>query len=225
VILSNKSARELYEELKQAPGRKRFGFGTRPALVNVDPQKAYTLPDEYVTAYETDPLQLQYVNALAAVSRSLGAPVVWTHVAYMESGEDCGVWGTRSDTPDSLQNVKVGSRRAEFDDRLEIDRVRDVVINKRMASAFHETHLGSLLTWHRVDTVIVTGGSTSGCVRATVVDGLSHGYRMIVPEECVADRHEGPHFGSLYDMAVKYADVLPVSEVLGVLREMTGSNL
>jgi nicotinamidase-related amidase len=97
------------------------------------------------------------------------------------------------------------------------------MINKRMASAFHETQLASLLVWHRVDTVIVTGGSTSGCVRATVVDGLSHGYRMIVPEECVADRHESPHFGSLYDMAVKYADVLPVGEVLGVLRGMTAA--
>jgi maleamate amidohydrolase len=224
MILSNLSARALYEELKQAPGRKRFGFGTRPALVNVDPQKAYTLPDEYVTAYQTDPLQLAYVNELARVCRSLGAPVVWTHVAYMESGEDCGVWGTRSDTPDSLQNVKVGSRRAEFDDRLEIDRVRDVIINKRMASAFHETHLPSLLTWHRVDTVIVTGGSTSGCVRATVVDSLSHGYRTIVPEECVADRHESPHYANLYDMAVKYADVLPVAEVMQALRGMPGSN-
>ncbi|HVY14005.1 MAG TPA: isochorismatase family protein [Rhodopila sp.] len=218
--LSDKSARVLYQELKASPGRRRFGFGSRPALVNVDLQKAYTLPGEYVTAYETDPRQLEYVNALAAACRGLGAPVVWTHVAYMASGEDCGVWGTRSDTPDSLQNVKVGSRRAEFDDRLAIDRERDVIINKRMASAFHETHLASLLTWHKVDTVIVTGGSTSGCVRATVVDSLSHGYRTIVPEECVADRHEGPHFANLYDMAVKYADVLPVAEVIAALRGM-----
>ena len=218
--LSSKSARELFEELKQSPARARFGFGRKVALVNVDPQKAYTLPDEFVTAYETDPNQMRYINELSALCRDLGAPVVWTHVAYMQSGEDCGVWGTRSDTPDSLQNVKAGSRRAEFDDRLEIDRERDVIINKRMASAFHETHLPSLLTWHKVDTVIVTGGSTSGCVRATVVDSLSHGYRTIVPEECVADRHESPHFANLYDMAVKYADVLPVAEVREALLRM-----
>jgi len=62
--------------------------------------------------------------------------------------------------------------------------------------------------------VIVTGGSTSGCVRATVVDSLSRSYRTIVPEECVADKHESPHFANLYDMALKYADVLPVREVL-----------
>ncbi len=218
--LSNKSSRTLYEELKQRPGRARFGFGRKVAIVNVDPQKAYTLPDEYVTAYETDPNQIRYINELSALCRDLGSPVVWTQVAYLPSGEDCGVWGTRTDTPDSLQNVKLGSRRAEFDDRLQIDAARDVVINKRMASAFHETNLPSLLIWHRVDTVIVTGGSTSGCVRATVVDSLSHGYRTIVPEECVADRHEGPHFANLYDMAVKYADVLPVDEVRAALLRM-----
>ena len=122
--------------------------------------------------------------------------------------------GTRTDTPDSLQNIKVGSRRAEFDDRLQIDRVRDVIVNKRYASVFHETNIGSIFTYHGVDTVIVTGGSTSGCVRATVVDSLSRSYRTIVPEECVADKHESPHFANLYDMALKYADVMPVREVL-----------
>ena len=144
-------------------------------------------------------------------------PVVWTYVAYMESGEDCGVWGTRTNTPDSLQNIKVDSRRSQFDDRLRVDRKRDIIVNKRMASAFFETHLASLLVWHKVDTVIVTGGSTSGCVRATVVDSLSSGYRTIVPEECVADKHESPHFANLYDMALKYADVLPVAEVIDYL--------
>ena len=136
----------------------------------------------------------------------------------MPSGEDCGVWGTRTDTPDSLQNVKLGSPRAKLDDRLRIDRGHDVVITKRMASAFLETNLASLLVWHRVDTVIVTGGSTSGCVRANVVDSVSHGYRTIVPEEWVADRHQSPHFANLYDLAVKSADVLPVAEVREALR-------
>jgi nicotinamidase-related amidase len=138
----------------------------------------------------------------------------------MDSGEDAGVWGTRTNTPDSLQNIKVGSRRAEFDDRLEVDRKRDILVNKRMASAFHETNLGSVFNFHGVDTVVVTGGSTSGCVRATVVDSLSRSYRTIVPEECVADKHESPHFANLYDMALKYADVLPVAEVLEHLKKL-----
>jgi len=214
---SRKTARELYETVKANPVRSRFGFGKKAALVNIDLQRAYTAVGEFPTAYETDPRQLEYVNQLAARARANGLPVVWTHVAYLPSGEDCGVWGTRTDTPDSLQNIKVGSRRAEFDERLEIDTERDVILIKRMASAFHETNLASLLTWHRIDTLILTGGSTSGCIRATAVDSLSHGYRTIVAEECVADKHEGPHFANLYDMQLKYADVVPVEEVLAYL--------
>jgi len=213
---SSMTARQMYEEVRARPGRARFGFGDKPAIVNVDLQCAYTRVGEFVTAYETHPRQLEYVNQLVALARERRLPVVWTYVAYLESAEDCGVWGTRSDTPDSLQNIKRGSRRAELDDRLVVD-PRDIVINKRMASAFFETHLASLLVWHKVDTVIVTGGSTSGCVRATVVDSLSSGYRTIVPEECVADKHESPHFANLYDMALKYADVLPVAEVIDYL--------
>src|SRR5690606_1248632 len=215
--LSSKAARELYEGIKQKPTRPRFGFGRKPALVNIDLQKSYTNVGEFATAYETDPKQLDYVNELADLFRANNLPVVWTFVGYMESGEDCGVWGTRSNTPDSLQNSKLGSRRSEFDDRLRVDQVRDVIINKRMASAFFETNLRSLMTWHGCDSVILTGGSTSGCVRATVVDALSCGYRVTVPEECVADKHESPHFANLYDIAIKYGDVVPVAEVIAHL--------
>ena len=212
--VSNQTARQLYEGIRANPTRARFGFGNRPALVNIDLQKAYTCVGEFPTAYVNHPQQLEYVNTLAGLFRANGWPVVWTYVAYMDSGEDCGVWGTRTNTPNSLQNIKVGSRRAEFDDQLAIDHRRDVIVNKRMASAFFETNLPSLFTFHRIDTVVVTGGSTSGCVRATVVDSLSRGYRTIVPEECVADKHESPHFANLYDMALKYADVVPVAEVV-----------
>jgi nicotinamidase-related amidase len=215
--LSDKTARQLYAELKAAPARAPFGFGVMPMLVNIDLQCAYTDTARFVTAYETDPRQVEHVNALARVCRRRGFPVVWTYVAYDADAADCGVWGTRTNTPDSLQNVKQGSPRAALDPRLEVDPAHDRVIRKRMASAFFETNLASLAVWHRVDTVIVTGGSTSGCVRATVVDGLSHGYRMIVPEECVADKHESPHFAALYDMSLKYADVLPVADVLAAL--------
>jgi nicotinamidase-related amidase len=217
---SDKSARQLFAEIKANPTRKRFGFGRTPALINVDLQKAYTCVGEFATAYETDPKQLEYVNALSQAFRDKGFPVVWTYVAYMDSGEDCGVWGTRTDTPDSLQNIKVGSRRSEFDDRLVIDRQRDIIVNKRMASAFFETNLGSIFNFHGVDTVVVTGGSTSGCVRATVVDSLQRSYRTIVPEECTADKHESPHFANLYDMGLKYADVLSIHETLEQLGQV-----
>jgi maleamate amidohydrolase len=183
VELSQKTARELFAELQATPGRRRYALGRRPALINVDLQKAYTLPDEFVTAYAGDEHQFEHVNALAAACRTAGLPVIWTYVAFDESGEDCGAFGSRDDTPDSQQNLKFGSRRAELDDRLVVDPVHDVILNKRMPSAFHETHL------------------------ATVVDALSRGYRVAVPIECVADRHESPHFANLYDMEVKYAAV------------------
>ena len=136
---SNLTSRQLYQAFKANPTRKRFGFGRKPALINIDLQKAYTCVGEFATAYETDPRQLEHVNTLAAEFRARGFPVVWTYVAYMDSGEDCGVWGTRTNTPDSLQNIKVGSRRSEFDDRLVIDHQRDIVINKRMASLVEPT--------------------------------------------------------------------------------------
>jgi nicotinamidase-related amidase len=138
-------------------------------------------------------------------------------VAYHDNAQDAGIWGTRTDTEDSLQNIKYGSERHEFDRRLEIDRNRDVIYDKRMPSAFFETALQSLLVWHQVDTVVVTGGSTSGCVRATAVDSLSRGYRTIVPVECVADKHESYHFANLTDLQIKYADVVNVAEVVDFL--------
>ncbi len=214
---SNKTAREIYLDVKANPARARFGFGKKAVLVNIDPQKAYTRTDLYKTAYETDPKQLEYINQLVEKFHSLNWPVVWTHVAYMDSAEDAGVWGQRTDTPDSLQNIKFDSERSEFDDRLKIDKVRDVIYLKKMPSAFFETQLQSLLVFHQVDTVILTGGSTSGCIRATGVDSLSRGYKTIVPEECVADKHESYHYANLTDLALKYCDVLEVKDVFSWL--------
>lgn len=210
---TTKTAKEIYLEVQANPARKRFGFGDKAILVNIDPQKAYTRTDLYKTAYETDPRQMEYINDLAKAFRAKSWPVVWTHVAYMKSGEDAGIWGTRTDTPDSLQNIKFDSERSEFDDRLEIDAVKDVIYLKKMPSAFFETQLQSLCVWHKVDTVILTGGSTSGCIRATAVESLSRGYRTIVPEECVADKHESYHYANLTDLSLKYADVVGVQEV------------
>ncbi len=217
MVESSETARQIFEKLITNSARKRFGFGKKAAIVNVDLQRAYTDLDTFVTAYETDPDQMTHINLISAMARELGWPVVWTHVAYHENAQDAGVWGTRTDTPDSLQNIEYGSERHEFDTRLEIDSSRDVIYDKRMPSAFFETALQSLLVWHKVDTIIVTGGSTSGCVRATAVDSLSRGYRTMVPIECVADKHESYHFANLTDLQIKYADVVKVAEVVDYL--------
>ena len=222
MVTSDKTARQIFEEVRANPARARFGFGEKLAIVNVDPQKSYTRPDLYKTAYITDPRQMEHIDAISNAARAKGLPVIWTHVAYMDNAADAGVWGTRTDTPDSLQNIKYGSERTELDDRLTIDPAVDAVYTKRMPSAFFETPLNSFLTWHKVDTVVVTGGSTSGCVRATAVDSLSYGYRTIVPEECVADKHESYHFANLTDLLIKYADVVPVSEVHDAIARYQG---
>ena len=222
MVLSEKTAREIFEEIRANPARKKFGFGERMAIVNVDPQKAYTRPDLFKTGYITDPQQMTHINDLSKALREKGLPVIWTHVAYMNNAADCGIWGTRTDTPDSLQNIKYGSQRAEFDDRLDIHRDLDAVYTKRMPSAFFETPLNSFLTFHKIDTVVVTGGSTSGCVRATAVDSLSHGYRTIVPIETTADKHESYHFANLTDLLIKYADVVDVKDVYDWIADYEG---
>lgn len=210
--LSDKTARQLYEEVKANPARAKFGFGKKAAMVNIDVQKAYTRTDLFKTAYENNPNQIQYMNEVAELVRALNWPVVWTYVAYVESGEDAGVWGTRTDTPDSLQNIKYGSERSEFDDRCDI-KDSDIIMDKKMPSPFFETNLQSLLVYHQIDTLLITGGSTSGCVRAMGVDSLSRGYRTTIIEECVADKHESYHFANLTDLLLKYCDVESVDTV------------
>ncbi|MEI9992520.1 MAG: isochorismatase family protein [Rhizomicrobium sp.] len=213
MIREDKTARQLFEEVMANSARKKFGFGRKLAIVNVDFQQAYTRIDLFKTAYETDPRQIEYVNTISRLARQKGMPVIWSRVAYKDDAGDAGVWGTRTDTPDSLQNIKYDSERHKFDSRCEID-PNDLQFTKRMPSAFFETQLASYLVWHQVDTVVVTGGSTSGCVRATAVESLSRGYRTIVPIETCADKHESYHFANLTDLQLKYADVEPVQAVI-----------
>lgn len=214
MVDDGRTAKQIFDEVMANPARKKFGFGEKLAIVNVDFQRAYTCIDEFTTAYETDPRQIDYVNAVSALARERGMPVIWTRVGYMAGGGDAGVWGTRNNTPDSLQNIQRGSRRWEFDPRCAVLEDKDAIYTKRMPSAFFETPLASWLTWHKVDTVVVTGGSTSGCVRATAVDSVSHGYRTIVPIECVADKNASYHYANLTDLQLKYADVEPVQTVI-----------
>ena len=213
MIREDRTARELFEAVMANPARNKFGFGEKLAIVNVDVQQAYTRIDMFKTAYETDPRQIEHINTISRLARARGMPVIWSRVAYKDDAADAGVWGTRTDTPDSLQNIRYDSERHAYDPRCEFGE-HDLHYTKRMPSAFFETPLASYLQFHRVDTVVVTGGSTSGCVRATAVDALSHGYRTIVPIETCADKHESYHFANLTDLQLKYADVEPVQTVI-----------
>jgi maleamate amidohydrolase len=217
VIPTDKTAKQIFRDYQANPRVHERGLGARAALLNIDLQRRYTDTGTFTSAYKGDARQFDAVNQLASAVRGQGLPVIWTYVAYLPSGEDAGLWSELSDNPMSLHKVGHDSPQAEIDPRLHVDEGHDIILHKRMASAFFETHLPSLLNWHRIDTLIVTGGATSGCVRGTVVDAMSYGYRVTVPEETVTDREESAHFASLYDIAMKYGDVKRVDDVLAAL--------
>ena len=159
---------------------------------------------------------IEHENRISALAHTAAMPVGWSPVGCAGDASDAGVWGTRTDTPDSLRNVKYGSDRHACDERCDIH-PGDTQFTKRMPSAFFETPLQSLLVWHRVDTMVVTGGSTSGCVCATAVDAPSRGYRTIVPIETTADEQASYRWANRTDLQLKYADVVPVQDVVDSL--------
>ena len=119
MVRDTRTAREIFEEVIGNPARRKFGFGSKLAIINVDVQQAYTRTDLFRTAYETDPDQIAHINRISALARAKGMPVIWSQVAYKADAGDAGVWGTRTDTEDSLQNIKYGSDRHLLDPRCE----------------------------------------------------------------------------------------------------------
>lgn len=214
MVSDARTSREIFDEIMADADRQRFGFGTKPAIINIDFQNCITCVESYKTAFETDPRQIDYVNELSQLAREKGFPVFWTQVAYMGKIADAGLWRSRTARAEAEDAFRFGARRLDFDERCEIDPSSDIIFEKRMPSAFFETPLQSTLVRHQIDTLIITGGTTSGCVRATAVESLSRGYHTIVPLETCADRHESFHYGSLADLQLKYADVEPVQSVL-----------
>ena len=194
-----------------------LGWGARPVVVAIDVCMAYLDPASPLYAGVEDARDA--IAELVAAARAAGVPVVWTKVEYEPGGADGGVFYRKVASLSVFQ--RGASDLGEFPaEAAPVEGER--VYTKQYPSAFFGTGLADRLHADGIDTVVLCGFSTSGCVRATVVDGLSCGYRMIVPEECVADKHESPHFANLYDMAVKYADVLPVAEVLAAIPRMEG---
>jgi maleamate amidohydrolase len=187
----------------------RIGFGRRPALLVVDFIKAYTTPGSPLYA----PAVVEAVRETAAVlalARAKGVPVFYTRVVYSRTGLDGGVFVRKVPL---LRALVEGEPLAAIVDELP-PAADDVVIVKQYASAFFGTALAPALTSLGVDTVILTGCSTSGCIRASAVDGMQYGFRVIVPRECVADRHPAPHEANLFDINAKYGDVVSKAEVL-----------
>jgi maleamate amidohydrolase len=193
----------------------RIGYGRRPALLVIDMQLGFTAPERSPLAGNLDS-QIAAINRLLAAARNSGTPIVFTVVAYDPNIEgDGGLWPQKAPT---LLTLKVGSDLVELDPRLRRE-PEDLLLVKKYASAFLGTPLASTLVSRSVDTVIVTGCTTSGCVRASVVDALSYGFRPIIPEEAVGDRAQEPHEANLFDMDSKYGDVVSLADALAYLEE------
>ncbi len=161
------------------------------------------------------------IQRLLAETRRAGFPVVFTTVSYGEG--DKAAAAAFIDKVPALLTLEAGSRWVEIDPRI-APRPSEPVLNKLFASAFFGTPLSSLLAAAGCDGVIVTGASTSGCVRATVVDALQHGYRPIVPADAVGDRNAAAHEANLRDIDAKYGDVVSLEETLGHLEEIAAAH-
>jgi len=157
------------------------------------------------------------IRKLLEAARRAGIPVAFTTVAYRES--DKLTAAAFIDKVPALLTLEAGSRWAEIDPRI-APRRSEPVLNKLFASGFYGTGLPSLLAAAGVDTLVITGASTSGCVRATAVDALQYGYRPVVPREAVGDRNPDAHEANLYDIDAKYGDVVPVEEALEYLERV-----
>lgn len=200
-------------------GQRAGGVGRRPALVIVDINNGFTDPASPLVCDLEDTVDA--IRRLLEAMRRADLPVVFTTVSYGEG--DKATAKAFIDKVPVLLTLEAGSRWVEIDQRI-APRPNEPVLNKLFASAFFGTPLASMLASHGCDSVIITGASTSGCVRATTVDALQHGYRPIVPREAVGDRDPAAHEASLYDIDLKYGDVVSLEECLGALEELAGAH-
>ena len=191
---------------------QRIGFGIRPALLIIDFIKGFSdLASPLAANLDKE---IASTRKMLVAARKLKLPIAFTTVEYDAGYRDAGVFIKK--VP-SLAVLKKGSVWVEVDDRLK-PRANEHVLIKKYASAFFGTSLASTLTAAGVDTLLIAGCTTSGCVRASAVDGCQHGFRTIVIEECVGDRAQGPHVANLFDINAKYGDVVSLAKTLAYLK-------
>lgn len=191
---------------------KRIGYGQSPALILIDFVQAYFDPG--CALYAGVESALESALRLQKAAREAGVPVIYTNVVYTPGGANGGRFWQKSMT---LQNFVAGSPMGNWPEGLSVDE-GELVISKQYPSAFFGTSLASTLTSMGIDTLIHTGLSTSGCVRATCVDCCSYGFIPIIVREAVGDRHSAPHEANLFDMDAKYGDVESEADVLRYLQ-------
>ena len=200
-------AKDLDENYRQAGFGRSLGQGVKACVLMVDFVRAYTDPASPLFA-DVDAARLACATLLAR-ARAAHVMIVHTNVQYEPGGLDGG-WFYRK-VP-ALRVFERGSPFGAFADGVE-PAAGEIVITKQYPSAFFATSLAPTLHMMGVDTVLICGLSTSGCVRASAVDAMQHGFRTIVVSDCVADRDPRPHAANLFDLAAKYADVIPSADI------------
>lgn len=194
-----------------------IGFGRRPALLMVDFIKAFTDAARPLGA----PLesQIHATNTLIKSARAKAVPLIFSTVAYDESGlQDAGIWALKQK---GIISLVANTDGPEIDSRLD-RKSDDIILPKKYASCFFGTDLVSRLVNRGVDTLIITGCTTSGCVRASAVDACQNGFRPIVVVEAVGDRSQLAHDQSLFDLNQKYADVVSLDTTLEYINALDG---
>lgn len=200
------------DELNKRGFAGRSGFGRAPALVIVDFVSAFTTPTHQLGSDVSE--EIAETNYLTRAFRHVGHPVIYTTIEY-ETAEEAAT-SNWSHKIAGVSSLFAGSADAAQDERLE-RLPTDPIIAKQYASAFFSTELHDLLQKSRVDTVVLAGCSTSGCVRATAVDACQYGYKAVICREAVADRHRDAHEQALIDVDLKYGDVLDRAEIMALL--------
>jgi maleamate amidohydrolase len=191
----------------------QLGFGDRAALLVVDFINGYLTPGSPLYAAPGVPAAVEATRPVLEAARAAGVPVIYTRVSYAPDGSDGGMFVRK--VP-ALLEVTEESPLSQIADQI-APLADEPVITKKFASAFFDTPLATILRDHGVDTIILVGCSTSGCIRATAVDGMQHGFRVVVPRECVGDRRPEPHEANLFDIQAKYGDVVNREDVLRYL--------
>ncbi|MEV6299982.1 isochorismatase family protein [Actinoplanes sp. NPDC051861] len=209
----------LMDDYSAAGFSRRLGWGSRPAVLLVDPALAYTSPSSPLFL-ETGPAAALSMAALASAARAAGVPVVWTTVRFAD--ESCSEAPLFAAKVPALKAFAAGNPLGGFAPPLE-PAPGEFVVVKHYASAFAGTSLAAWLASHSIDTLVVGGYSTSGCVRASALDALQHGFRPMVVREACADRAAAPHESNLFDLDAKYADVVTLAESLTRLSAGSGT--
>lgn len=201
---------ELTDNYAKAYGQKA-GFGKRPALLMIDFVEGYF--DQSCDLYADVDETLASAMRVREAAHAAGIPVILTNVVYHESTMDGGRFFEKAKP---LRYFVKGNAMGAWPKGL-IPRDDELIISKQYPSAFFGTSLASTLTAMGIDNVILTGLTTSGCVRASCVDSMSHGFITTIVRNAVGDRHDGPHEANLFDMEAKYADVVSEAEIIDLL--------